>query len=86
MAHWIKANGKETIVSPKNGTDFSLNELKEFIGGGYIEIVDISPMLYMVVDEEGLLKRLPYNATASSFYPYSDIVGDVLICKKSEIK
>lgn len=37
------------------------------------------PSIVMVVDEEGLLKRLSFNSRASVFYNGGPIVGDVLL-------
>ena len=87
MASIIKSNGTIEIVEPKNGTDFSLSELKQAIGGGYVEVVSLDRDTYLVVDEEGLLKNLPYNYTATKLYNFiSPIVGDALVCKKDQIK
>lgn len=57
--------------------------------GGYVETVHTGVMheyfkapVLMLVDEEGLLKRLPINEVASHFYGYQEhghiIVGDVI--------
>lgn len=61
--------------------------MSELIGGGYIEVVRTpempkmkgSPMV-MVVDEEGLLKRLEHNPRASIYYPgFDGIKGDAFL-------
>ena len=98
MAKLIKTNGDILEVSPKNGTDFKLDELQAFVGG-YIEIVnllDVSPLsiadAILVVNEEGKLNGLPVNTVATAVYnvcmqPYEDIVvGDVLLCSSDEVK
>lgn len=91
MARIIKTNGVEQEIKPKNGKDFKLKELQSFVGG-YIEIVDLDNGEIMVVNEEGLLERLPFNSKATKIakeaYPGSDmyIVGDVLVCKDEEVK
>ena len=71
-------------MQPKNSTDFSLEELKGFVGG-YIEIVHIGRGQIMVVNEEGKLLGLPFNdiATLRCLEP---IVGDVLVCDESEVR
>ena len=57
--------------------------------GGYVETVHTQIMydyfrapVLMLVDEEGLLKRLPINEVASHFYGYQEhghiIAGDVI--------
>lgn len=90
MASWIKSSGEKIEVEPKNGTDFKLGELKGFVGG-YIEIILLKDGRIMVVNEEGKLNRLPINDNATliweEIYGCTDvIVGDVLVCKESEIK
>lgn len=91
MAKILKSSVEIIEIEPKNGTDFSLEELQGVVGG-YIEIVRLGGNQLMVVNEEGKLNRLPFNSLATNalrlVYPQSDdiIVGDVLICKLSEIK
>lgn len=73
MAAFIKTNGEITNVTPKNGTDYKYEELKEFVGG-YIEIVPINDHEIMVVNEEGKLNNLPVNHIASLLYKYDSEV------------
>ena len=87
MAKWIKADGNVVEVSPKNaGKCFTLEELKSIVGG-WIECINISPKQVMVINEEGKLLNLPYNAVATeafrmAFQPTDDfIVGDALLCE-----
>jgi hypothetical protein len=43
----------------------------------------------MVVDEEGKLKHMPLNVTATRLYIYGDadpIVGDNLVCDPNQIE
>lgn len=84
MAKWIKTNGETIDVKPKNGTDYSLEELQGFVGG-YIEIVRIDDERLMVVNEEGKLNDLPINSIAT-YMARELIVGDVLVCKANEVK
>ena len=58
IAQIIYADGRVTPFKPKNGTDFSLEELKEVVGG-YIEIFDLHNGQILVVNVEGKLKGLP---------------------------
>lgn len=86
MAKIYKTTGEVIEVEPKNGKDFKLKELQEIVHG-YIELVILSPTEYMVVNEEGHLISLPLNLSATRLYNKKDvIVGDVLICHKSQIK
>ena len=87
MAKWIKADGNVVEVSPNNaGECFTLEELKGFVVG-WIECINISPKQVMVINEEGKLLNLPYNAVATeafrmAFQPTDDfIVGDALLCE-----
>lgn len=84
MAKIYKTTGEVIEVEPKNGKDFKLKELQEIVQG-YIEIVNFSPTEYMVVNEEGHLIGLPLNPSATILYKKDIIVGDVLICNKSQI-
>lgn len=48
--------------------------MKKAIGGGYIEPVYLQSGNMMIVDEDGLMKGLPFNAHASAVAGF-DIVG-----------
>lgn len=59
--------------------------------GGHFETVRTKRLLdyfkapvIMLVDEEGIIKRLPFNAVASGFYGTDEhgqpIVGDAILC------
>lgn len=92
MALIYRASGDVENVEPKNGTDFQLEELKAIVGG-WIEIKFLSDDKgrVMVLNEEGKLRNLPYNERATMLYrkfvyEHDFIVGDVLICDKSQIK
>ena len=85
MATIIRTNGKKEDVRPKNGTDFTIEELREIVGG-YIEIVRLPDNRIMVVNEEGKLYNLPKNVQATHIYGYEVIVGDVLVCDASQVK
>lgn len=93
MSTWIQANGTVTVVEPENGSTYNLKELDAFVGG-FIEIVYLSDEQVMVLNEEGKLNDLPFNALATklahaTFRDYSVddyIVGDVLVCQADEIE
>ena len=92
MAKVIKTSGETIEVSPRNGTDFQLDELQEFVEG-YIEIVYLDNGQLMVVNEEGKLEGLPYNPIATEMvvsmckYLSGDvIVGNVLVCNGYQVK
>lgn len=94
MAIIIKADDTRIAVEPKNGKDFSLEEMQEMVGG-YIEICEThDPEFILVINEDGKMQGLPINAGATGMYKYAFtkqgqlvdvIVGDVLYCKASEV-
>lgn len=86
----LMVDGTSKQVAPKNGTDYSLDELQGFVDG-LIEIVS-SPNgeQTMVLNEEGLLLELDINIEASRLY-YSwhkgyPIVGNVLVTSTDKVK
>lgn len=85
----IKTNNEVIEVTPKNGTDFSLEELQEIVGG-YIEILPLKDNEIMVINEEGKLDGLDYNSKATKEVQKCGladfIVGDVLVCDTQMVK
>ena len=81
---WIKADGTEETVTPRNGIKFKLDELQEMVGG-WIEYVSLpSIRKNLIINEEGKLISLPMNRTASILWeaeygPTDIIVGDALL-------
>lgn len=86
-----KTNGEQKKVTPKNGTDFSLRELQDFVGG-YIQCCYFpNDNRVMVINEEGKLDNLPINRQATEIYQKEIyrgdyIVGDALVCDGDMIK
>lgn len=85
-----RANGTtEPAPKPKNGTDYSLKELQEIVGG-LIQIINLKDDLIMVVNEEGLLIGLEKNQFATALAIINEaaelIVGDVLVCHTDMVK
>ena len=92
MATLIKIDGTREAIQPKNGKCFKLEELQKQVGG-FIEYVGLSEEEIMVINEEGKLMNLAVNENATdialdneaiTFWDF--IVGDVVICKKSELQ
>ena len=85
----ITPYGRIKEVNPKNGTDFELSELQEYVEG-YIEIVSLKDNRVMVVNENGHLEEKPFNAKATEIIGKAGlndvVVGSVLVCDKSLIK
>lgn len=91
MAKLYKTTGKIIEVEPKNGSDFSLEELQSFVDGP-IEVAPLTDDEVIVVNEEGKLRNLLYNSAATKVYndaldwDADWIVGDALVCRKTQIK
>ena len=83
-----KSNGKieDKSLSKKNIT---LKEMQEVVGG-YIEFLYLKDNLVMVVNEEGKMIGLPFNARATQLIKENNIndiiVGDVLVINKNLIQ
>ena len=95
MAHIYYANGEIKEVTPKNGTDFQLEELQEIVGG-YIWVIGLkedAEQRIIVMNDEGKLKGLQMNEKATdlahefnAIFTDDYIVGDVLVCNNSMVK
>ena len=93
---WKVGVAHRNFVTPKNGTDFTLEELYELLDTDLIEVVHLNASqveaeAIMIVDEEAKLKGKKFNALASiEFYsrsmPLQDIAGDAIICDPSMLK
>ena len=92
MAHIIKSSGEIIEVEPKNGKDFTLEEVQKIVDG-YVELAYLPDRKYMLVNEEGLINELPVNMEASILYygklgvlSGNYIAGDVLICEPNQFR
>ena len=80
----ITTKNEITAVSPANGHDFKLEELQAVVGGN-IETVYLKDGRMMIVNEEGIIRNLPFNG-AATFAAQQPIVGDVIIIERDEIE
>ena len=78
-----------TVVNPKDGKKFTLEELQGFVGG-YIERIPVKGG-FMYLNEEGKLKDLPRNERATQLaldsqgiFPDDYICGDALVVLRSK--
>ena len=84
-----KINGEVIEASPKNGKNYTYEELREIVGG-FIQIIFLKDK-FMIINEEGKLNNLPYNDNATVLYRANFrnttdfIVGDALLCGKDKI-
>lgn len=76
----IKPDGSENSIRWPQGGQPPLETLQRCIGGGYIESVKVhyGKTRQAYVDEDGLIKNLPFNERASFLYGRR-IVGDMVI-------
>lgn len=88
----VKANGEKIPTTPKNGTDFKIDELQAIVGG-YIEITHCdNPEWIIVMNEEGKLQddhvvnRFATSLVWDKFRGYDYIAGDVLVCKTEQVR
>lgn len=84
----VTAGEEITEITPKNGYNFTNNELREYIGD-FIELVKVrnpfkEDWLWLVCDESGLLKNLPVNRVGCLLYP-GTIVGTIILCPNNKI-
>lgn len=89
MGKLIKTDGTVIEVQPKNGTDYTLEELQEFVGG-YIEVIPAyEEGNILIINEEGKLNGLPRNGRATDLadiYLWDYLVGDALYCRSDEVR
>ena len=87
----IRTDGTWEESLPSSGDKYSLGELMDAVGGGYIELVRLHDGRLLVCDDSGRIHGLPFNAVATALYwigrPSSVdwIAGDVLVCESWRI-
>jgi len=57
MALLIKSDSTTKPIQPKNGKDFSCEELNALIGCNLVQVVRLPDNYYMIIDESGALKK-----------------------------
>lgn len=90
MATLLKADGSQKTIQPKNGNDFSLEELQGYVDG-YIDIINLWNGEILVINDNGK-GVYPTNETATKLakehhrlFPGDWIDGDVVLCKDGEV-
>lgn len=87
----ITTEQKMKKIVPANGTDFTLEELKRFVGG-WIEIINLNPRVIMIVNEEGKGVLEPNGfATVmakamNAIFPDDYIAGNAVMCPSDMVK
>lgn len=88
MATLIQANGTMKDVKPSKKA-FTLEELQQMVGGD-IETLSLRNGKILIVNEEGKLRKLPFNREATNLF-WEDrggsdvIVGDAVLCTLAEM-
>jgi hypothetical protein len=85
----INVDGTQREVSPANGSDYSLEEMRDLIGCKWIQIINTHDGRSMVIDEEGKLTGKEINMTATGLYQYGKydpVVGNVLVCGSDRVR
>ncbi len=79
MATLLKSDGSEL-----EWTDITLSGMQKAVGG-YIELVYLPQGKMLVVNEDGLSLKLPYNPKASQI-SQRNLVGDILLMNQKDVK
>ena len=80
MAMMLRVEGTQVPIAPA-GPHWKLEELQALVGG-YIEVVGTVDGRFLVIDEEGKLKKKPLNIQATRLYVFGrhdPIVGTALL-------
>lgn len=87
-AYLIDADDRIREISPADGHEFGLDEVRKLVGG-YIEVVYLDDSRIMVVNEEGKFSKR-YNMLATGIAelhralgPGDYICGDAVVCPSS---
>lgn len=86
-----RTDGTSETVLPTNGNNFTLEALQRYVGGDIELLYSADRGTIMVVNEEGLLKKLPPNEKATNWAmregaSYSVIVGNTVIMNANQIR
>ena len=89
MARFIKTDGTVQEAHPTNGVEFSLDEMRNFVGG-YLEAIKLTSQEVLYCNEDFVGLQLPINSVATEVLhqhrpdiPYP-LCGDVLIASLRE--
>lgn len=90
MAKIIKQDGSEVEAAPQNGAYFSLDELQNVVDGD-IQELSIKDGWMIVNENGGFMPLLTTNEKATEIvraegFPNATIVGNVIICNRSEYR
>lgn len=85
-ARWIRADGSESEITPKNGRTFTFEELYPLIETDTIELLYLPNGRLMLLDENGKIRGTPKprndlaTVMADNIAGDDCIVGNVVVC------
>lgn len=91
MARWIKYNGTEVEVHPKNGVEFGNQELHDMVEGFLTGVTLGGPQgLYMFMSDSSIVDGKGHNVEATKVlrqyrpgYPH-EVYGNVVVASLEE--
>ena len=94
MAKLFRTDGTAMDITPKNGTDFQLDELYEALDCELVEVIRIPwAGKIVVIDEEGKFSGKGVNEEITHYLRYHSaiasydyIIGDAIICGTEELR
>lgn len=93
-AKLLKANGEVVEIEPKNGTNFTLDELYAHLQCALVEVINLNQDDIMVIDEEGKwasYNGVNVNATKcaqknQAITSWNYIAGNAIVCNRKMIR
>lgn len=93
-AKLLKASDEVVEIEPKNGTNFTLDELYKHLNCSLVEVINLNQDDIMVVDEEGKWtsnNMVNVNATKcaqenQAITSWDYIVGHAIVCNRKMIR
>lgn len=93
-ARLLKASGEVMEIEPKNGTNFTLDELYKHLSRSLFKVINLNQDDIMVVDEEGKWASnnvINVNATMlaqenQAITSWDYIAGDAIVCNRKMIR
>lgn len=93
-ARLLKASGEVMEIEPKNGTNFTLDELYKHLSRSLFKVINLNQDDIMVVDEEGKWESnnvINVNATVlaqenQAITSWDYIAGNAIVCNRKMIR
>ncbi len=85
MALLFKCSGEIRLISPSNGVEFTVEEIRKYLN--YSVVMYLGYGIRILFDKEGKEKGFAYNHEANELFgkiAEMEFLGDVLACKGLE--